>query len=977
MLSIAKIQSPEGSAAHYYAEEIRVEDYYLKGQEAPGHWHGGEALGLGEAVTLPQLQRMMAGEHPETGERLVGRGGKGRERNPGWDMTFSAPKSVSVLYAAGDDDLKAKIKLVHERAVAKAMEYASADCLDDAARTVSKKGGRRVESTMAVQNLIYGEFFHRTSRDLDPQIHSHCVVPNVAQRVDGKWCAPNLKQVFREKMGIGAMYRAELAQGMRGLSFDIEKDRQFFRVAGVSRELEKEFSKRREQIEARLKAEGLDGAKDASRATLLTRKRKKLVDEKILYKAWQDISTEFGLNTNTVAALRMDKGPSLTADQKAKEELIRETFKELSYGDSTFTAEAIKAKFIEKAQTVMTSDQIRSTFTDLFRADELLKLQNGRGGYMRYSTKDLRILEEKILTRVEVLKNTSDHGVSHIDKRLADFERDQSAEMGRKISLSSDQKEAATHALGPGRIKVIAGMAGAGKTFSMEAVARGHEHDGYRVSGMAPTGRAAAQLSGAKIPTQTIDKYLRQREMGGGGLGPNDVVIIDEAGLIGSYKMSRLLSEIEQSGAKAILLGEAEQLQPIEAGGIFKAIGDKIGSAGLTTIVRQEVEWQKRAVKHFRAGEAKEALGLYQAAGQLSIEKDGRSLIDSMIREHVRIATEKSERPVHVVSISKTNAFVDELNQGIRERLKSEGFLSKDGVEIRAKISQNDEHHKIELTQGDKVVFLRNDTKLGLQNGLLAEVTGIDKGSPVIRYRDENGKDIKLNMEKYPYIRHAYAITAYKSQGSTFTHTLVHATPDLSREETYVKMSRQKVDTKLFVSEEAFAVKLSELSPRRPEQKDKPEIKKESIEELLAKAMSRSGAKDVSTSYEVTAGEVYRTERLEQLAKDLPKMRGEKRIETLAEIAASHGGVSNKYESPNLSPPWQAKAREVLEQKAYGRSPEVAREIMAHAKGSPSLATERERESLAQLKREVAPIREAALNQNRSQSRAQSMEISR
>lgn len=977
MLSIAKIQSPEGSAAHYYAEEIRVEDYYLKGQEAPGRWHGGEGLGLNSTVTLPELKRMMAGEHPKTGERLVGRGGKGRERNPGWDMTFSAPKSVSVIYAAGGDDLKAKIKLVHDRAVTKAMEYASADCLEHAGRTVSKKGKQRIESTIAVKELIYAEFFHRTSRDLDPQLHTHCVVPNVAQRVDGKWCAPNLKQVFREKKGIGAMYRAELAQGMRALNFNIEKDREFFRVAGVPLELEKELSKRREQIEAHLRAEGLDGAKDASRATLLTRKRKKLVDEKTLYNAWQKISADFGLDKDKVQDLQIDKGPSLTAAQHEKAKLILETFKELSHGDSTFPAEAIKAKFIEKAQTVMTSDQIKATFTELFRSDELLKLQKGRDGYMRYTTKDLRALEEKILADVELLKKTPDHGVSNIHQRLADFETAQSAERGRTISLSPDQREAAAHAMGPGRIKVVAGMAGAGKTFSMEAVARGHEHDGFRVSGLAPTGRAAAQLSAAKIPTQTIDKYLRQREMGGSSLGPKDVVIIDEAGLIGSRKMMRLLSEIERSGAKAILLGEAQQLQPIEAGGIFKAISDRIGSAGLTTIVRQEVEWQKQAVRHFRAGEAKEALSLYQAAGQLSIEKDGSSLINSMIKEHVRIATEKSDRPVHVVSISKTNAFVDQLNHGIRERLKAEGFLSTDGFEIKAKLSQNAEPEKLELTKGDKVVFLRNDTKLGLQNGLLAEVTGFDKTSSIVRYRDETGKDHSINMAKYPYIRHAYAITAYKSQGSTFTHTLVHATPDLSREETYVEMSRQKVDAKLFVSEEAFEVKLSELSPKAQDIKDEPEIRKVSIEEQLAKALSRSGAKDVSTNFEVTAGQIYRTERLEQLAKELPKMRGEKRIETLAEIAASHGGVSSKYESPNLSPPWQAKAREVLALKAYDRAPEVSKEILDHAKGSPSLTTERERESLEQLKREIAPIREAALNHNRSQSRAQSMEISR
>lgn len=990
MLSIAKIKSAAGSAAHYYAEEIRSEDYYLKGQEAPGQWQGGEALGIHGTVTLEQLQKLMAGEHPVTGERIVGRGGTKRDRNPGWDLTFSAPKSVSAVYAAGDDELKQKIRQAHHNAVAKAMAFAEADCLAEAARTVDKKGGRRVEGTMAIKGLVWGEFFHRTSRELDPQLHSHCVVPNVAEREDGKWCSPNLRQVFREKMTIGALYRAELAQGMRALGFQIEEDRQFFRVQGVPQELETELSKRRQQIEKQMLAEGINGAKEAARVSVMTRPEKRLVDEKELHGAWQNIAKEHGLTTEKLRELRQQKEQALVIDQEEKQELARKALADLSQGMSTFTAEQARARFAEKAQTLMSAEQIQDSFKELFRSPDMLKLSRDKDGQTRYTTKELRETEEKVLAIAGALSKTEDAGLSKIsiEKRLKEFEAEKSLAAGHAITLSNDQRDAAAHALGPGRIKVVAGMAGAGKTFGMEAVARAMEQEGYRVSGMAPTGRAAAKLSEARIETQTVDRFLMLRNKGGQSLTEKDVVIIDEAGMIGSRKMARLLAEVERSGAKVILLGEAEQLQPVEAGGMFRAISDKIGKAGLTTIVRQEVEWQRQAVKHFRAGEAQEGLKLYSDASKLSVHENGQDMLRSMIKEHVRLSLEPSDRPRHVATLSKTNAVVDQINDGVRQEMKALGALPMKGETIRVKYGHYAEPQTIELAKGDKVVFLRNDRKIGIQNGLFADVQGFEHDSKgkltAIRFRDETGKDHAIDVSKYPHIRHAYAITGYKSQGSTFSHVLVHATPELSREETYVKMSRQKVDAKLYVSKEAFDVKYSELSPDNREQARKtpaseqakaPEkaiTPEKTVEEKLATALSRSQAKDVSTSYKLDTT-VYRTDRLEYLAKDLPRLSGEKRIQTLAEIASSIGGVGSKYESPALSPRWQKMALEILEDKDINKAQALSQEIMKHPKGMVSLQTDKERQHVEILKAQIKPALDKAIKHEKSQSQSRGM----
>jgi ATP-dependent exoDNAse (exonuclease V) alpha subunit len=774
-------------------------------------------------------------------------------------------------------------------------------------------------------------------------------------------------------MTAGAIYRAELSKGMHVLGFEVEADRQFFRLKDVPKELEKEFSGRRQEIEARMAREGVEGARQASRVTLLTRKEKRLVDEKHLHAAWHSVAAEKGLTPERLAEIRQP-GARLSFDQATRQELVRSTLKELSQGVSTFTAEQARAKLAEKAQTVMTADQIRETFKDLFRSGELVKLNPDREGRMRYTTKELREVEKRILTTAKTLSRTQDMGIGKeaIEQRLLSFEAVQSQAKGTTIKLGPDQREAAIHALGSGRIKVVAGVAGAGKTFSMEAVARAMEADGYRVSGMAPSGIAASKLADARIPTQTVDLYLLRRAKGiTPALTDKDVVILDEAGMIGSRKMDRILSEVEKTGAKVILLGEAEQLQPIEAGGIFKAISDEIGKAGLTTIVRQEEKWQRDAVMHFRAGEAEQGLKLFQDRGKLSIHDNGQDLIKGMVNEQVRIMTMPSEKPVNVVSISKTNSVVDQLNRGIREELKAHGILSKDSVEIEARYGTNADPVKVELAVGDRIVFLRNDRRLELQNGLFGEVKGFDRDKKgnlkSVNFQDERGLDKKFDVLKYPFIRHAYAITAYKSQGSTFSHTLIHATPEVSREEIYVKMSRQKVDAKLFVSKDAWDIKnfgkvpsnsmdkasakkdrlgfLKSLSTfvKKPfvkvdQKSQNPSEKKDkTLESKMAKSLSQSRAKDVSTDYKLSKAQVYRTPKLEKLVADLPKLTAGYRIDALREIAQTPSGVTNRYEVPVPGAPWLAMAREILEKGSYEKIDELRKEVMRHPRGVESV----------------------------------------
>ncbi|WP_136661680.1 MobF family relaxase [Nitratireductor sp. XY-223] len=285
--------SARGSAraALAYYGHLQQDGYYTAESEAPGRWagRGAERLSLEGPVTRSEFEAALEGLDPKTGERLAAGGGRAHSHAAGWDMTFSAPKSVSVLWALSDGPERAAIEEAHRRAVLTATGHLE----QTAAWARRGKGGALRERTAG---LLMAQFDHHTSRELDPQLHTHSFVFNLAPRRDGTWGAIVSRDLYKAQKQAGAVYRRELAAGLERLGHRLERQAHGFRIAAVPRRIERAFSKRRQVIEEAARTHGYDTAKGMELATLRTRRAKQ--DSKLndLYRTWQAEAKALGFD---------------------------------------------------------------------------------------------------------------------------------------------------------------------------------------------------------------------------------------------------------------------------------------------------------------------------------------------------------------------------------------------------------------------------------------------------------------------------------------------------------------------------------------------------------------------------------------------------------------------------------------------------------------------------------------------------------
>src|SRR5512143_3429816 len=280
MLSIGAMGKAGSGAGDYYVNLAR-EDYYTRGGEPAGWWRGiaASALGLTGIVERQDLRALLSGFHPTTGTALLQKAGP--DHRAGWDLTFSAPKSVSVLWSQSDVTNRATIQAAQQAAVDRTLAFLQ----EHAAFTRRGRDGLAQEP---VVGLVVATFEHSTSREQDPQLHTHCLVANVAPRQDGSWGSLESRHFYQWKMAAGAFYRAELAQQLSDrLHVSIERDERSFRLAGIPKEIELHFSKRRAQIREQLHHFAVNNAASAAVATLQSREQKEIISRPDLLAHWQ------------------------------------------------------------------------------------------------------------------------------------------------------------------------------------------------------------------------------------------------------------------------------------------------------------------------------------------------------------------------------------------------------------------------------------------------------------------------------------------------------------------------------------------------------------------------------------------------------------------------------------------------------------------------------------------------------------------
>ncbi len=440
-----------------------------------------------------------------------------------------------------------------------------------------------------------------------------------------------------------------------------------------------------------------------------------------------------------------------------------------------------------------------------------------------FTTREMLRLEYAMARSAEVLSRRKGFGVSNA-RAAAAVRSIETADTEKPFRLDPEQVDAVRHVTRDNAIAAVVGLAGAGKSTLLAAARVAWEGEGRRVIGAALAGKAAEGLEDSSgIRSRTLASWELAWESGREQLQRGDVLVIDEAGMVSSQQMARILKAVEDAGAKAVLVGDAMQLQPIEAGAAFRAITERIGFAELAGVRRQRDAWARDASRLFARGKVEEGLDAYAQQGRI-VETEARAeIVDRIVADWAnarRDLLQKSADGEHpgrlrgdeLLVLAHTNDDVRKLNEALRQVMIGEGALTG------AREFQTARGLR-EFAAGDRIIFLENARfveprarRLGPQyvkNGMLGTVvsTGDRRGDTLLSVRLDSGRDVVISEDSYRNVDHGYAATIHKSQGSTVDRTFVLATGMMDQHLTYVAMTRHRDRADLYAAKEDFEAK--------------------------------------------------------------------------------------------------------------------------------------------------------------------------
>lgn len=783
MLSIKSLGVAESELAHYY-ESLARDDYYYAGGEPPGRWHGRLAadLDLFGNVKSNQLARAFRGLHPLTERDLAANAGDGHKA--GWDLTFSAPKSVSIVWSISDQEHQTAIAKAHDESVARALAYIEQ-------RAFSSRDRHDPHSGRG--SILAAIYQHGTSRELDPQLHSHAVVANLGKRIDGSWCALDFDT--RWKMAAGAIYRAELASRLQHLGYGVERDGSSFSIAGIDKNITETFSTRRHQIVEALKQTGFAGAKAASVAALHTRQVKQDIDRQILMPIWRDQAAAVGLDAAKLSTVRHDPQSVTGSGQVVMDAILQE----LTHTSSTFTRMQLEAAVATESQGILNADSILELLANQIRVRQkehgplgLVKLcppmtdSRREHGVERFTTNEMLEIEKSI--------------IDGVIRRTKETRQQVSAAPGliNHPTLSLEQIHALKHVNeNEGAVLMIQGLAGSGKSKLFSAAKVSWEAGGLNVIGAALAGKAADSLEqGSGIRSQTLHSLIAEIDGGHQHLTDCDVVVIDEAAMVGSRQLKRILDHVHAAGAKAILVGDAKQLQSIEAGGMFRYLADITGFAELTEIHRQEKMADRAMIGLLidgKVGAVMEDLRDRKMLMTLPGSTLHSGVVDSWIQEW------NPANPSESIMLAGTRSDVYRLNVLAREKLKATHQLHS---ETKLESDRGPRAFAI----GERMMFTRNSRPLGVKNGQTGTLEGWSvngEGCISFTIACDDGNRVIVNSDQYRHLEYGYAFSVHKAQGQSVDNVFVLMSDTMvDREWSYVAASRHRKELRVFVAEE-------------------------------------------------------------------------------------------------------------------------------------------------------------------------------
>jgi len=763
MLSLGKIAAGPG-AARYYTDQVADgrEEYYSGEGEQAGVWMGSAtaAAGLTGEVQAGDFERLLAGG----GLRQPVREGA----VAGFDMTFRAPKSVSVLWGVADPDVAQQLGEAHDAAVSAALGYLERE----ACRARRGRGGA---VQVRGEGFVAAAFRHRASRAGDPLLHTHVVAGNLTLGPDGRWTALDARHLYRHARTAGFLYQAELRREVverLGLEWGTV-DRGTADLRRVPRAVIEHFSQRRAEILEHMAARGGRSARSAQVAALETRRAKTGIRVDLLREQWRARAGEHGLTADRLRQV-LEPGDRAVpfAAEVAGEVLTRDK--------SVFGRAELLQALAEAQPRGSSVDELEQLADAMLAGEEVVALPSGRvpAGLSepRFTTGQMLATEHDLL---ESASAGIGSGLGLVRQRAV-----REALSGRTLSEEQQAVVADLCLRGDG-VSVLRAAAGTGKTFALDAAREAWQSADVELLGCALSARAALELSDqAAIPSVTIAQLLG-RLADGASLPRGGVLVVDEAGMVGTRDLARLADAAAQARTKLVLVGDDRQLPEIQAGGAFHALAERMPSSRLNEVHRQSEPWDRAALEALRSGEVERWARAYREHGRITVADSAQSTRAALVNDFVRAGGDR-------LMIAARREDVRELNDLARNVLQDRGDLDDDELEVAGR----------RYAAGDRVVGAKNDRHAGILNGQRGVVAAIDAEATRIDVVLDGGRRVRLDASYLAagHLEHGYAITAHRAQGATVDRTFVLGSEELYREWGYTALSRHRDEARFYIA---------------------------------------------------------------------------------------------------------------------------------------------------------------------------------
>jgi conjugative relaxase-like TrwC/TraI family protein len=757
MVASVSALTSSGQAASYY----EADDYYAGDGLSPSEWQGkgAEELGLSGDVDREQFRDLLDGK---VADQQLGTTRDGQlEHRPGWDVTLSAPKSVSVMAeVAGDRRLIAAHGAAVKTALAHIEQHMAATRIRDGG-TVNRE---------ATGNLVIASFQHGTSRAQDPQLHTHNVILNATKGEDGVWRSLEPRAIYQLQKQIGAIYRQELALKVRELGYDIDVGKDsMFEIKGVSNDVMAAFSTRSAEIDAALGERGTtrDDASAAEKqiAALNTRQAKVATDQASLVKDWRETAEGAGFGAEarmalvnvakeTAAAPEHKAGIAMQA-QTTADRAIAHASEKLSERQSVFSASELQEEAGRFGLGKVGYARITQAVEDATKQGALLARTyvDRRGAEFAGFTTRENVKTENTLLRIEAAgRGTLPQIASRMDAAKAVASAAADAKRAG-FDWNTDQRGATAQLLtSRNRITALQGYAGTAKTttvlatFACEAEARG-----MQVTALAPTASAAMVL-GEALGTRgdTVARHLLSPERIGGS--NTAVWIVDEASLLSARDTAKLFEQAEKQNARIVLVGDVKQLGSVEAGAAFAQLqGAGMETAKLGEIVRQTNHATKEAVLASIAGDAKKALAALDRGGGRIVENPDRADRFAAIAKDYAALDKTARAKTLVIEPSREGR--DALTTDIRTALSKSGALTGPGINMQSLVAKSltraEARDPMSYDKGDIVRFTRDYADKGVVRGDTYRVEGVDPVKAAIALKAADGREIDWRLRQW------------------------------------------------------------------------------------------------------------------------------------------------------------------------------------------------------------------------------------